>query len=102
MSTKWADYGISAVKFNPRHTHIDQVRIMEDQGNSFGPSSTTDRQNVVSALKRGVTFVTLVQGANNTWNKGAPVYIERINGVEYITTVRDGRTADNLDKLPEY
>ena len=36
------------------------------------------------------------------WNKGQPVYIVRINGVDYLKTVDNGRAEDNLDDLPEF
>jgi hypothetical protein len=102
MMTKWADYGISAVRFNPRHTHIDQVQVTPDQGESFGASSTEQRDNVVSAIKRGVTFITIFRGSDNNWKKGQPVFIDRINGIDFLKTVPNGKPIDNLDNLPEF
>lgn len=29
--SKWADYGVSAVRFNSAHTHIDKLRVMGRQ-----------------------------------------------------------------------
>ena len=102
MVSKWADYGISAVRFNARHTHIDQVQITPDQGAQFGPSSTHQRDDVVSAIRRGVKFVTIFRGAGNNWQRGQPVFIDRINGVDFLKTVPNGKPIDNLDNLPEF
>ena len=33
---KWADYGISGVRFNIAHTHIDQVQINPDTEPRWG------------------------------------------------------------------
>lgn len=49
---KWADYCISAVRFNSQHTHIDKVRTHPDNGDSIGSSSDYARQDVVAAIKR--------------------------------------------------
>ena len=29
---KWADFAISAVRFNAAHTHIDRVKVHTDDG----------------------------------------------------------------------
>lgn len=37
---KWADYLISEVRYNSQHTHIDQVKIHEDNGDSVGEAKS--------------------------------------------------------------
>lgn len=98
---KWADYGISAVRYYPAHTHIDRVRIHQDNGDSFGPAAEHERATVVKAIKDGVTFITVPQ-TNGQWQKGQPVYIIKVNGVEYIKSVDNGQARDNLENLPEF
>jgi hypothetical protein len=102
IMSKWADYAISSVRFNNAHTHIDQVQAAPDQGDSIGAASMYARTDVVAAIKRGVTFVTVFRGTNNNWNKGQPVVIDHVNGGEYIKTVPNGKAIDNLDNLPEF
>lgn len=34
--SKWADYGISAVRFNSAHTHIDKVWVHPDNETLIG------------------------------------------------------------------
>jgi hypothetical protein len=99
---KWADYGISGVKFNSAHAHIDQVQVNQDNGDSMGGAVVKRRVDVVSAIRQGTTFVTIFRGANNQWQKGQPVFIDRINGIDYLKTVPNGKPIDNLDNLPEF
>jgi hypothetical protein len=99
---KWADYGIYAVRFNALRTHIDRVRAMPDDGESFGSSVEMARTEVISAIKRGVTFVTIIKDTNGKWLLGSKVFIVTINGTEYIKTVNDDTAKDNLDNLPEF
>lgn len=99
---KWADYGISAVRYNSSHTHIDLVRAQPDNDDAFGAIGEYPRADIVDAIKRGVTFVTITRGQDGNWQKGQPVYIIKVNGVEYIKTVDNGKAADNLENLPEF
>lgn len=100
--SKWADYGISAVRYNATHTHIDRVRAHPDNGDTIGASSEYPRADIVAAIKKGTTFVTILWGSEGNWKKGQPVYIIKVNGIEYIKTVDNGRAADNLENLPEF
>jgi hypothetical protein len=99
---KWADYGISAVRFNNLHSHIDRVLINADSGESIGTAQDCARADVVGAIKRNVSFVTIFKNASGKWAKGQPVFIDRVAGIEYLKTVPNGKPIDNLDNLPEY
>lgn len=59
-------------------------------------------KTVIADLRRGVSYVTVFKGDNDKWNKGQSVFIVTINGVEFIKTVEDKTTKDNLDELPEF
>ena len=99
--TKWADYGISAVRYNVAHTHIDRVLAYPDNGDAIGAGAEYERAAIVKAIKDGFTFVTIMI-SGGTWQKGQPVYIIKVNGVEYIKTVDNGQARDNLENLPEF
>jgi len=99
---KWADYAISAVRFNGAHTHIDRVRVHPDNGDSIGNGSEQARSAIISSLKSGTSFVTIFRNSQGNWSKGQPVYIIKVNGTEYIKTVDNGKAVDNLDNLPEF
>ena len=38
IMAKWADYGISAVRYSTDETHIDKVKVHEDKDTRFGNS----------------------------------------------------------------
>lgn len=100
--SKWADYGISAVRFNSAHTHIDRVRAHPDNGDTIGTAAEYARADIIAAIKKGTSFVTIFKGGDGRWNKGQSVYIIKVNGTEYIKTVDNGKAVDNLDNLPEF
>lgn len=100
--SKWADYGISTVRYNATHTHIDRVRMHPDNGDAFGAVLEYTRTAVVAAIKKGTTFVTIFEGLAGNRKKGQPVYIIKVKGVEYIKTVDNDKAADNLENLPEF
>lgn len=100
--TKWADYAISDVRFNDRHTHIDRVKARADNRDTIGPATDHARADIISALKKGVTYITIFKDRENKWSKGQAVYIIKVNGTDYIKTVDNGKPVDNLDNLPEY
>lgn len=99
---KWADYGISAVRYNSAHTHIDRVRAHPDNGDTIGASAEYTRAGIIQSIKAGTTYVTIIKGSEGNWMKGQPIYITKVNGVEYIKTVDNDRAADNLENLPEF
>ncbi len=99
---KWADYLISAVRYNLTHTHINQIRAHEDTGESVGPAKVYDRQTIVDAINNGTTFVTIIENGANNWNKGQKVIVIKVKGISYLKTVDNGKEEDNLENLPEF
>jgi hypothetical protein len=98
---KWADYGISKVRYNSEHTHIVKVEVREDKGDKFGPAEERTRSQVISAIERGKSFVTILKGTDG-WKKGQDVHSITVNGVKYIRTDKNRKAADNLENLPEF
>jgi len=99
--TKWADYGISHVRYNDNGTHIEKVKVREDLGDKFGPSEEMVRKEVVSEIESDTTFVTITKN-NGEWNKGEDVHIVKVQGTKYIRTDRNARASDNLGDLPRF
>ena len=102
MSAKWADYLISAVRYNPAGTHIDEVLAHEDRGETVGSGISANRAEVVRALEIGTTFMTIFMGPDSRWIKGASVGTVTIEGEKYIRTDADRTKKDNLDRLPQF
>lgn len=100
--SKWADYLISAVKYDHDHKHIDKVKVHEDKGDSVGEPKIDTRMEVVSVINKGFTFVTIYKNDQGSWNKGQKVFVVTINNKKYIKTVDNEKEEDNLENLPEF
>ncbi len=99
---KWADYCISAVRYNSEHTHIVKTRVHADSGDSIGAANEWTRAEVVDAIGRGKTFVTITRNSDGKWSKGEDVRIVTVNGTKYIRTDANSKASDNLGNLPEF
>jgi hypothetical protein len=102
MADKWADYLISAVRYNEKETHIVKVRSHPDNVDSVVPPSEIDRATVVGRLGDGYTYATIYTSSNNKWKLGAHVREVDIDGTKYIRTDADRIKADNLGELPRF
>ena len=99
---KWADHVVTKVKYNRDHTQIVEVEIRNDTGEAIGSDVRRMlRQDVVSAILRGTTFVT-AYFRDEKWRKGEDVRAVTINGERFIRTDTNSVKADNLGALPEY
>lgn len=99
---KWADYLISAVRYNREHTHIVEVWVHEDNGSTVGIGSSWSRQRVIVSIKNGLSFFTIYKDREGKWQRGQKVIVVNIFGVEYIKTTDNGKASDNLENLPEF
>ena len=99
--TKWADYCISAVRYNAEHTHIVKVKVHADMGDNLGNATEWTRTEVVSAIENKKTFVTITPSTDGKWKKGEDVRIITVGGVKYLRTDANSKASDNLGNLPE-
>jgi hypothetical protein len=100
---KWADYLISAVRYNAEKTHIDKVKVHEDLGDKMGSAVETPRSTVVTNIKNGKTYMTVSKNEKTgKYEKGEDVGIVTVNNTEYIRTDANSIAKDNLGKLPEF
>jgi Protein of unknown function (DUF3892) len=99
---KWADYCISNVRYNSSKTHIEEFKVRQDLGDSFGVPKIWGRDDVLDTLRNNESFCTIMEGTDNKWYKGAKVEIITINDIDYIKTVKDSITKDNLGDLPPF
>lgn len=95
------DYWISAVSYNPEKTHIDQVKIHPNNDGSMGTAEFWLRASVVNQLRLD-SHIKTVYSKDEKWIIGAKVIIDTVGNNEYIKTVPDNTTRDNLGKLDEY
>ena len=99
--SKWADYLISAVRFNEAETHIVKVKVHADNVDTVGAGFEMTRQEVISKIDDDITFATIYDD-NGKWKLGAKVKTVTIGGTRYIKTYADSTTADNLGDLPTF
>ncbi len=101
MATRWADYCISAVRYNAAHTHIDAVRVHQDLGETLGQGSIWTRTQVVATIDRRSSICTTFKGTDGKWRCGAAVEVVVLDGQRFLRTDSNQRKADNLGNLPE-
>ncbi len=99
---KWADFGISAVRYNEERTNIEKVFIHEDKGETIGPGATKTRRLIVREIKDGKRYATILKTNKGEWEKGQDVNIIEVNNEEYLRTDVNETGADNLENLPEF
>ena len=99
---KWADYGISAVRYSADETHIDKVKVHEDKDTTMGSGVEKTRKQVIAGMKLGQTYVTILKGDDGKWKRGQDIHIVVIDDEEFIRTDANKKKSDNLENLPEF
>lgn len=101
--TKWADFLISGVRFNAEETHIDEVEVHRDLGETIeDATATVHRLTVVKNIENKITYITISKSKTDpkSWVKGQEVGVFPYDGNKYLRTYKDGTPTDNLDNLP--
>ena len=99
MADKWADYVLTAVRYNAAQTHIDAVQARPDNGSKLGAPSEMTRNEVLAMLDRGYSFMTAYL-RKGKWQRGATVHKVEIDREPWIRSDPDRIEADNLGELP--
>lgn len=99
---KWADYGISAVRYDSDDQYIDKVKVHKDNGNTIETGETWSRKDVLSEMDDDKTFVTILKGDDDKWKKGQDVHIITVDGQRFLRTDANKRSKDNLENLPKF
>ena len=99
---KWADFLISAVRYDSDHTRIVKVKQYEDQGDNVGNAQEVSRQEVITKIKNGKKYVTIFKTNEGKWKRGQEVHVLTVEGEDFIRTDANMKKADNLENLPEF
>ncbi len=99
MTSKWADFLISAVVYDKKHK-ILYAKQHKDTGESITEGILTDRNTIASNIANGLSYVTIFS-SNSTWKKGTHLRAYRIGGEYFIRTDGNKFKLDNLGQLPE-
>lgn len=99
---KWADYLISAVRYNEDHTKIEKVRQHEDKNGAVGEPLEVGRAEVASNIKNGKKYVTIYSGPKDTWRLGKKVNAFRVDSEFCIRVDKNKVNLDNLGDIVEF
>ncbi|MGD8306405.1 MAG: DUF3892 domain-containing protein [Ignavibacteria bacterium] len=102
MIDKWADYLISAVRYEDHFNRksISHCKVHPDNGDSVGDGTTWSKDEIMEALMKGYTFNTISKDDRGKWKRGINVFLLMSNEI-YLNT--DGRiNEDYLLNTPEF
>ncbi len=96
---KWSDFLISAVRYEDfRITHL---KIHSDNVTRISGGSTWTKEEVIDAMNKGKTFITIFKDTKGDWQKGKEVFLKRENGT-YMITDSNNEEADSLKDMQEF
>jgi len=100
---KVAKYGIIQTELNDQGTQIVKVAVREIKGKQVNSRSTViSRDKLVSAIKNGSSFVTILKKPTSGWTRDGNVRVVEVDGTEYVRTDQDRKPADSLGNLPNF
>lgn len=93
------DFYISAIKFNPEQTFIEQVKIRRNTAGRIGPEMLADRAFVADLITvSNIRFKTAIRSQEG-WVLGADIFVAR--GL-YLVTDAHAPARVNLHNLPRF
>jgi hypothetical protein len=100
---KWADYLISAVRYNSDSSKriISHFKVHVDNGDSIGESRTWTKEEVLMAFSTGHNFSAIIKDSNGKWKKGADISISRFDDSFFRTDLKD-IPGDYLEEVTEF
>ena len=100
---KWADYLISAVRYedNMNGKVISYFKIHRDNGDSVGKGSTWTKEEVLNAMQRGETFITISRVNGGKWKKGKNILLANPD-VLFLNPDSQNLIYDNRLTIPEF
>lgn len=96
---KWADYLISAVKYDSNR-RIVQVRQHKDTGENIEEGEVIDRSTLISNLKHGMKYAT-IYNSNSNWKYGEKITLNKSGRENFIRTDSNKVEFDNLKFVSE-
>ena len=97
--TKWADFLISAVKYDSDRKII-HVKILQDSEDGLGKEEIIDRSSLANNLKK-YSYMTVYSGID-TWRKGEKLKVFNHDGGYYIRIDNNKVKYDFLGQLVEF
>ena len=100
---KWADYLISAVRYEEsiNKKTVSYCKVHPDNGDTVGPGTTWSKEEIMDAILKGVTFFTISKDNRGKWKKGRKVTCIKAEKV-YLNDDFVKVDGDNLVSVPEF
>ena len=99
---KWADYCISAVRYDEERKHIDKVWVHGDNEDGIGCAYECPRSEIIAAIGVWKKFITIIESPDGNWIRGEDVCVVNIGGRKFLRTGSDCLESDSLGSLPEF
>jgi hypothetical protein len=101
IPTKWADYVITAARYNPERTQITHVKLHPDDGRSLGPEDIWTRSQVIDAMRSFKSFATAFCTEGMVFRDDPVRLVEATRG-PYLRVDTKPVRKDDLGRLPEF
>lgn len=99
MTQRWADYLVTAVKYDDNRK-IHSVRQHKDNGGQLDGGDVVDRNTLASNIKRGLSYAT-VFNSKSKWKLGSTINCFKVGPDVAIRTDLNKVKYDFLSMLPE-
>lgn len=93
------DYGITKICRESEHGHIKSVKMFNADTGSKSNAIEYSKDEIVRLINNGSTIYTY---PTDSWLDGAKVRVYHYEGVNYLRSVADDVSRDNLGSLPNY
>ena len=94
---KWADYCISAVRYDENYLHAAKLRVHADKGSSLGKEETWSRDKIIAKMDEGSNFTVVRNGHNGDWEKGPDIKIITVDEKRFLRTDEEIKKADYIE-----
>ena len=98
MGEKWADYLVTAVKYDGHQ--IKNVRQHKDDGGELDEGTIIDRNTLASNIKKGIKYSTAFN-SKSKWILGEKINCHKVDSSVSIRTDSNEVVYDFLAMLPE-
>ena len=97
---KWADFGITRVRYDEARTRIVELEVRQEEGPIFGHAQRWQRHHLIGDIGKSLSLVTLAEVQESHFKKGQMVHLVTVDSEVYVRVDEEPVPADNLGKLP--
>ncbi len=99
---KWADYCISAVRYDKDRRFIEMAVVHVDEGEAIGDGHAYPRDEIIKAFGLLKSFATISGDPQNGWRKSGEMRAVEYKGMKYLRADNAKEGFDSVGCLPEF